>query len=350
MSVTSVQVLDSVDAEIRAKVLRKIVTYRVVVNSRTDGPDAVTGSTNIPTINVSTYVSPFKYGDDVNNSNLICRELRNVRKVVNWNGSVAVWQLDAEFLFDRDLTLAQKGVSVQPITRQVPEVVNTAQFVGWFKPKSTLSKNFDVEADTAITDANSPAIKLNQLGPISNSAGTPVVPGIEETVGKFGLIVKWSKLTPIDYSLYLGQVNSASITITDTHGTFNRTFATDTIRLVAADQTPRDLFGVTVYDVSLEFDFPEFAGDHFELDRGVGEFMQTGDSDGRGGTYASTTELPPNKIRPLVGADGQPISQPIPFDGKGRAIDDFTPSKARYLRFKKRPSVSFASLGIGVYT
>lgn len=350
MAVTSVQVKHAVDAESRAKFLRKIITYRVAVNSQTDGPDVITAATNVPKINLSTYASPFKYGSDSDNTALICREIRNLRKVVNWSGSLSVWELDAEFLYDRDQTTTAKGVSVTPLTRQTIEIVQVAQFKGWFQPKTDLTTNFDVEADTLIDDTNSPALKLDQIGPITNSAGTPVVPGVEETIGKLGLIVKWTRVTPVNYTGFLGRVNSAEINITDTHGNFDGTFAAGTLKLLSADQTPRDLFGITVYDVSLEFEEVEFEDDHFELDRGLGEFVDVGDDDGRGGAYDSTQDLPSNNMRPMTGADGQPISQPVPFNGKGKAIEQFEPNKARYLRYKKRPAVAFSLLGIGEYT
>ena len=44
------------------------------------------------------------------------------------------------------------------------------------------------------------------------------------------------------------------------------------------------------------------------------------------------------------------ISDPIPFDGNGKFIEAFTPDKARWLRYKTKPSANFAALGIGNFT
>jgi hypothetical protein len=357
MAVTSVQILHATDVERRAKFLRKIITYRIKVNSQTDGPDTIYASASIPVVDSSGYVAPFKYGTDSDNNNLVCREVRNLRKVVKWSGTVAVWQLDAEFVYDRDQTLADKGVTVKPLTRVESQIVSVAEFKSFQKIKTaaTLALGDQYEEDTTINEADppdlntTPVLRKNKLGPITNSAGTPIVPAIEQPIGKAGLIVSWSKITPVDYAPFIGTVNNANVTITETHGVFSQTYAAGKLRLISAEQTPRDYFNARVVDVSLEFDFPEYEGDHFELDRGLAEFIQAGDSDGKGGTY-SNTDLPLNGMKPLVGADGQPISQPIPFDGKGKAIENFEPPKARWLRYKTKPATSFASLGIGVYT
>jgi hypothetical protein len=357
MAVTSVQILHATDVERRAKFLRKIITYRIVVNSQTDGPDTIYASASIPTVDVSGYAAPFKYGTDSDNASLICREVRNLRKVVKWNGSVSVWQIDAEFVYDRDQTLADKGVTVKPLTRVESQIISSAEFKSFWKVKAspTLGIEDRFDEDTTINendpaDANTtPILRKNKIGPITNSAGTPIVPAIEQPIGKPGLIVSWTKITPIDYTPFIYTTNSGNVTITDTHGAFNTTYAAGRLRLINAEQTPRDYFSLRVVDVSLEFDFPEYAGDHFELDRGLAEYLQGGDDDGKGGTY-SNTDLPLNGMRALVGADGQPISQPIPFNGKAKAIQNFTPAKARWLRYKIKPATNFTSLGIGVYT
>jgi hypothetical protein len=350
MAVTSVQILHAVDAEKRSKFLRKVITYRIVVNSQTDGPDVITAATNVPKADISTYVAPFKYGSDTDNADLICRSISGLQKVVSWNGSVAVWQLDAEFVYDRDQTLADKGVTVKPLTRVESELVAVAQFksVQKVKAAATLGLNDQYEEDTAITDGV-PVLTKNKIGPITNSAGVPIIPAIEQPVGKAGIVVTWSKITPINYAPFIGTVNSGNITIADTHGAFNTTFTAGTLRLVSAEQTPKDYFNIRVVEVSLEFDLPEYEGDHFELDRGMAEFIEAGDDDGKGGTYSSG-DIPDNNQRAMVGPDGNPIGQPVPLDGKGKAIASFAPAKARWLRYKTKPATSFASLGIGVYT
>lgn len=351
MAVIEVRVMHAMDAEKSSKLLRKIVSYRIVVSDQNDGPDVITAAASVPKADLSAYVNPFKYGNDSANPQLICRGISGLTKSVKWNGSFSVWQLDAEFLFDRDQTRVEKGVTVRPITRVDNQLIDIAKFRGVYKPAAVgdLVINGQFELDAAITDETSPVLKIDKLTPITNSAGTPVIPAIEQPMGHGGLVVSWTRYTPINYAPFINSVNSNSVFISDTHGAYAENFAPGTLRLVSADQQPRDLFNERVIDVTLEFDLPEFEGDHFELDRGLSKVIEPGDDDGSGGTYSSM-DIPPNGMGPIQGAGGNPISDPIPFDGMGKFVEGFEPSKARWLRYKTKPSANFGALGIGVFT
>jgi len=353
MAVTEVQVLHAVDAQRTSTTLRKNVTYRITCNSQSDGPDVISANGSVPQVNTSGYVAPFKYGNDSNNAKLICRTISNLRKVVNWNGSVSVWQLEAEFLYDRDQHPADRGVKVTPITRTQFEPVEYAEFRGWYKPKSTSSLGDNVadnlEVDTFISDGSVTTLDIGKVGPVTNSAGTPVMPPPERLKGSHGIIVNWLKLSAIDVSRYLGGVNSAEINIADTWGEFDSTFPIGKLLLVDYRQEPVDIFGVRHLDTTAEFIIADSENDHYEFDRGLMEYVKVGDDDGKGGTYESTIDLPRTNMRTAL-ADGHAVTQPVPFDGKGKAIEAFTPTKSRYLRWKVNPKVSFAALEIGDFT
>jgi len=345
MAVVSVEVKHAVDFAVSGNnLIRKRVGYRVLCSDKTDGPDVIYASASIPVVNVSSYAAPFKYGNDTDNAKLICREVSSPRK----GNTQGAWYVEAEFIYDRDKHVVDRGVIVKPVTRVETEFQEFAEFIEWYKPgTATLAKTSNLVIDTDIVDADVPALTKNKIGPITNSAGTPVIPPVQRPVGKPGLIVKWSKLTKVDYDAFIGCVNNGNVTITDTYGTFSRTFAAGSLLLVAADQEPQDYWNLRVLETTLEFEIVVDNNDHYELDRGLSEYVDVGDDDGKGGAYDSTADLPPNNMRPLSGADGKPISQPIPFDGKGKAVENFVPSKARYLRWRVNPPANFASLGIG---
>jgi hypothetical protein len=349
MAIVSVEVLHAADTEKTSTTLRKRLTYRVAVNSQLDGPDAITGSALIPQIDSPAgYIAPYKYGNDNDNTKLICRTISNLRKVVNWNGSLSVWQLEAEFLYDRDQNPVDRGVKVTPITRTESEVVEFAQFKGWYKPKSgEIGSTGNLIVDGDINEGNSKAMKLEEIGPVTNSAGTPVVPAPERPKGQAGLIVNWLRYSAVEVADLLGSVNSSQVGISDSHGDFDVDYARGKLLLVDYRQDPVDIFGVRYLDTTAELWVIDDENDHFELDRGLSEYVDVGDDDGKGGTYESTIDLPSNNMRPLLGADGQPISQPVPFDGKGKSIEKFEPNKARYLRWKVNPFKNFSILKIG---
>jgi hypothetical protein len=347
MGVVSVDVLHSIDGIRTTTSKRKTVGYRVVVDNQADGIDVIFSDANIPTLDVSTYVFPFSYGTDNDDSSMVCRSLSRPRKT-NTQG---VWYLEAEFVFERDKNPVTRGVLVTPVTKVESEIVEFAEFIGWYKPKTgSIGSTNNLIEDDEDDKAGVTAIAAGKIGPITNSAGTPVLPGVQRNVGRAGLVVQWSKLTPVSYDQYIDHVNNANVTIVDTYGAYDRTFAAGELMLISARQEPVDYWNLRVLETTLEFEIVEDNNDHFELDRGLSEYVDVGDYDDRGGEYESSADLPPNNMRPIVGADGRPIGQPVPFDGKGKVIPQFTPEKARWLRWRKNPSADFANLAIGVYT
>jgi len=343
MSVSSVQVLHAIDAEMRAKYLKKQVRYRVTCTSATDGPDTITASASIPQTDLSTYVSPFKYGSDSDNANLICRTISNLKKV----HTGGIWELDAEFIYDLDNNPILKGTKVTPLTRVEHEQVEFAEFRGWYKSsEAALVGSGDLIEDGLISDVDVEELDIGKVGPITNSAGTPFLPAPERRVGKSGLRVQWTKRSAVGYDEYIGSANNAQIGISDTYGDFDVDFPAGTLILISADQEPVDYYHERWFDVTLEFEVVEGYGDIYELDRGLAESVYFGDDDGKGGEYDSSS-LPATGKRPILGAEGQQISQPIPFDGKGKAIEAYVPSKARWLRWRIAPPKNFNALDIG---
>ena len=347
MAVVNVSVLHAVDGTRTTTTKRKTVGYRVIVDSKDDGIDVIFGAANVPVVDSSTYVSPFKYGNDVDDTTMVCRSLSRPRK----GNTQGVWYVDAEFIWERDKNAVTRGVIVTPTTKIESEIVEFAEFRGWYKPGAgALGSTGNLVVDGDIENADVEALETGKIGPITNSAGTPVLPGVQRNVGRPGLTVQWSKLTAVNYDAAIDHVNNANVTITDTYGTYSRTFTAGQLMLVNARQEPTDYWNVRVLETTLEFEIVEDENDHYELDRGLSEYVIVGDDDGKGGSYDSSQDLPPNNMRPIVGADGRPLGQPVPFNGKGKAVEAFQPSKARWLRWKKNPSFDFSTFGIGVFT
>lgn len=343
MAVVSVLVLHAVDLEQRAKYRRKQVRYRVLCSDPLDGPDAIIGSALVPEVDESTYVSPFKYGNDSDSTLLICRSLGNFKKV-NTSG---LWEIDAEFIYDRDNDPEAKGVKVTPLTRVEQELVEFAEFRGWYKSnEAALSADGNLVEDGEISDTDVEELDIGAVGPITNSAGTPILPAPERRVGKSGIRVQWSKQSAVEYSDFIGCANNATIGIADTYGDFDVDFEPGTLILISADQDPVDYYNERWFDVTLEFEIVTEYGDIYELDRGLAESVYFGDDDGKGGEYDSSS-LPPSGKRPILGTDGQPISEPVPLDGQGKVIEAYTPAKARWLRYRIAPPKDFDQLQIG---
>jgi hypothetical protein len=166
MTVVSVTPLHAVDAEKRSNYLRKVVRYRIVCNSELDGPDVITAAA--PQVDSSTYINPWKYGNDNDNSNLVCRSVSNLKK----ENTRGIWNLDAEFIYERDLNPETRGVKVTPLTRTETEVSEFGEFIGWYKSKNaTITHEENLEVDTDIDDVDVKALDIGKVGPITNSAG-----------------------------------------------------------------------------------------------------------------------------------------------------------------------------------
>jgi hypothetical protein len=345
MAVTSVLALHAIDAEQRSNFLRKVVRYRVTCNSESDGPDIVTAHASVPKVDISLYISPFKYGNDVDDLYLVCRSISNLKK----ENTQGVWILDAEFLYDRDKNPILRGVKVTPLTRVEQEIVELAEFRGWYKSDNLEIKHLkqNLVVDQAIADNDVVTLDFGKVGPMTNSAGTVIIPATEKRVGKSGIRVQWSRKSRIDFSQYIGTVNNATITLTDTYNNYSTgTFEAGELLLVAADQEPVDYFDSRWLDTTLEFEIVEGYGDIYQVDRGLAESVYMGDSDNKGGEYDSSS-LPASGLRAITGAGDQPVSQPVNLNGKGKVIENYTPSKAIYLRYRINASKNFNGLEIG---
>ncbi len=346
MAVTDVDVSRAVNTEQYANYLRKTVTYRVLCSSATDGPDVVTGSASIPTIDSSTYSGAFKYGSDVDNANLICRKHSNFRKTGPF-----VWTLDADFEYDLEKTPAARGVVVTPSTRSDRRIVRLAEFKGWYEPKPSQSgaRDFNNLQELAGTFPQAVVVK-NKQSPVMNSAGTPNIPPLEEDYGVTVWTLEWLKLSGVNFDAYIGRTNSGTVNITSITQGIDADFSAGSLKLVGAGQSPVWIYNQRMFMTRVELEiWPAGSyADVFELDQGLAEKLYTGDNDGKGGTVDSFS-MPLHELR-VISENGKPLSHPVPFDGEGKAIQGFTPEDAVYLRWRTAPPFNFNVLEIGDYT
>lgn len=341
MAVTDVCVMRRVTGENTPGRVTYTVTLKVTCSSDFDGPKTVLESPLTPKLG-----NHYSVGNDVDTLS-ICYRVGTPRRG-GQEKNLRLWILDAEYEWNRENRPEFQPVQIEPFFLQTSEPVREAQFNGYFK----VSGGGLVE----VPKTNDKLNKGITLGPITNSAGVPVVPVPERQASKPGYRVRWKKKTWFDFGFFLNTINNAPYTMIalDTDGRninhgqiiFQKTFATGTLRLNHAEAQPVSIYDRLWYDIMLEF--LEDDHDHYETDRGLARAAGPGDPDGRGGTF-SASDFVDNRteLARITDPDGNPLTEPVLFDGTGKPIVDPKPTDAIFLRWGVYANTNFALLPIG---
>ena len=336
---------DAVTAEwqINRRVYR--VPIRVETSSELDGPATVLAGVN--RIMLSSF---YQYGND-NDTGALLVGLSTPRRA--GNGKLkTTWIVEALYEFDVENRPGLQGVKVEPFYLTEPEPIIRAKYRGAFTQtgETFVRKNFPNNDET---------YQENLVYPIGNSSYVPIIPAPERDASKPSYRVRWFQVSFYDYGPFLNTMNQTEFTLNGENERylqpgivqaafpFTKTFPAETLRLRDVQQVIRTFYGADWYETTLEF----VEDDRFlnELDRGVSGRAKPGDPDGRGGTY-SQGDFPDGapQTRELLDADGQPLSDPVLLDGRGRPLDTLSPGFVVYLRWEKYPVSEFNNLPIGV--
>jgi len=321
------------------------LTYLVLCSSRKDGPAHILDSPLLP----SVYSAVYRYGTKVE---VLARCVSvSVPRRAGSDKSDFKWIVIADFELDIESRPDLLPLKIEPYYISGTEVVETALFKGFYGPTSA---TYGVFQDKGITNPN--LVKDQTISPISNSVPTPLIPAPEREKVTAGYRVSWYKKTFLDLSFFINKMNLKSFRLMTTETGFNnkgyipvifdKTFEPGTLRLRDV-QAPRVTFyGEYWYNYTLEF--VEDSGDLYELDRGIGARAKPGDDNGRGGTYTMGdvfTGQP--KTRQLLDVSGNPVTDPVMFDGNGKPLEDPKASNAIYLRWQIYNSTDFDEMNIG---
>ena len=346
MAVISVCETRVVTGDKTTEITRFSVTYLVLCSSRADGPKTILYSGKLPKLRNTLY----HYGTEFQND-AICVG-HSVPRRAGSDKSNFKWIVTSDFEYDIESRPEYVPLKIEPYYISTTEVVDTALFKGFYGPTSA---TYGVFQDKGITNPN--LVKDQTISPISNSVPTPLIPAPEREKVIAGYRVSWYKKTFLDLSFFINKMNLKPFrlmtrdayrddTITERKVIFDKTFEAGTLRLRDV-QAPRVTFyGQYWFNYTLEF--VEGSGDLYELDRGIGARAKPGDDNGRGGTYTNGdvfTGQP--KTRQLLDVSGNPVTDPVMFDGNGKPLEDPKASNAIYLRWQIYNSTDFDEMNIG---
>jgi len=337
MGCTYIEVTRSVSADVRGGAASYTNEYRATCNNQFDGPSQIALHFAFPREGVTTWT----YGNSFDIS-AICRRVYGFKRGQS-NKGVYYWIFSADFEWLRETDIESQSQTVTPFFVDTVRPVFAGTFIEFVKA-NRISAGIDNPDFPPFTDM-----------PICNSAQTPIIPAPEVRSSMAGYRVQYYEKTWFDYKQYLNKTNKYPVTLemldyTNYGGTngavlFSKTFAANTC-LLANVQTSVDL----IYDrrwFNTTIELLEDDWFHYELDRGITKKVANGDYDGRGGTYsAADFAAGQPKIGRVMGANGQPVNEPVLFNGSGKPLTNPVPSNAIYLKFGMYPEVDFTGLGI----
>ena len=321
------------------------VPISVETNSILDGPATVLAG-----VNRVLLTSTYQYGNDVD-PQAVLTGLSAPRRA-GGDKLKTTWIVEAIYEFDVEQRPDLQGVQVEPFYLAEPEPIVKAKYHGAYTlvGGNFVRKTFPAGEET---------YEETYVYPIGNSSYIPILPAPERDRHKAAYRVSWNQAFFFDFQPYLDKMNSSPFTlngvsvryvqpgVTQAKMPFIKSFPAESLRLRDVQQVIRQFQGFDWYSTTLEFVEDErFLN---ELDRGVSARAKPGDPDGRGGTY-SVGDFPEGapQSRPINGPDGNPITEPVLLDGRGRPLDTLSPGFEVYLRWEKYPTANFNDLPIGV--
>jgi hypothetical protein len=341
MAVTNVCLARKIIGETSPGLTRYTAQFKVLCSSVQDGPQVILDSPLTPKL-----ASHYAVANDFDVAS-VCVRVGVPRRAGN-DKNLLMWLLDADYEWSRENRPEYQPVAIEPFFLQTTVPVRNALFAGFAKASSGGLVPFFPDYEKLVPGVTT--------GPVTNSAGIPVVPTPEIQGSKSGYRVRWRKLTWFDFGAYLNTVNNNAYTLT-AHNTneknttpgpimFQKTFAPGTLRLNHVEAPIITLYDQRWYDVMMEFIEDDHY--HYETDRGLARAAGPGDPDGRGGTF-SNADFVDGKARlaRLTDPDGNPLTEPVLFDGMGNPIDNPQPSDAVFLRWSVYVGANFNALPIG---
>lgn len=261
------------------------------------------------------------------------------------------WLVDCTYEFDQEQRPEYRGVIVEPFYVSGSEPITSAYYFGAFEQVGDVLQPLG-QAGQSFGGA--------YKGPISNSARIPIVPVPERDASSPAYRVKWVRSrADFDFTFYINTVNSVAFTLTGSnllfttfsngvlYTTFQKLFAPGTLRLRDVQVSPVKYYSRDAFEHTLEFVEDEQL--LAELDRGTSARADIGDPDGRGGTYSSG-DFPEGtpQVRDILDGSGNPITEPVLLNGKGKPLDAVGSAKPVYLKWLKYEGTDFNELPIGV--
>lgn len=181
------------------------------------------------------------------------------------------------------------------------------------------------------------------LHAVQNSAFTPFIPKPERDDSRLLITITRNAATYLDadgWDDWQNVVNDAELTITGFIPPFFKTCAKHTLMVRGFAATMRRTNDIDYWEMSGQLDWKRDTWIDEILDEGIQPRTLPGDPDGKGGTF-SLTDLPPDGVpkgRRLVGPDGNPITDPVLFDGDGQPLDvsdpDFEEVYGRWMHYE----------------
>lgn len=318
---------------------RYVITYRADCSLKSDGPLNVLQSPLSPKLLTTTY----SFGNEWD-AFAICTKIGVPRRAAG-DSSPTQWIFDAEFTFDRESRPEYQAKTIEPFFISGTKAIERAKFLGWYKPVGDGLIPVSIDGSKLLAGAT--------VGPITSSALVPVLPTPEKPSAIPGFRVRWIRKTyPNSIGGFLNHTNIEPFTFTavdDFNGSvvFTKTWTPRQLFLAGIQSTPIQIYAKTWYEMVLEFN--EIDGSVYELDRGLSEYAESGDRDGRGGNYDSGdfVEGQPNQRR-INDTEGQPITEPVMLDGKGKQNAIQKPDNAIYLRWEFAQPQDFSGIPFGV--
>ena len=320
------------------------VTYRVDLDSTTAGGIGV-----INALGQQLFVSTYSYGPETDPLAWLVEI--GVPRRAGGDKLLDRWLVDCTYEFDQSQRPEFQGVIVEPFYIGSSEPIVSAYYNGAFEQ---VGDNLQPIAQAG------QSFELSYRGPISNSARIPIVPVPERDKSTPAYRVKWVRnRADFNFEFYINSVNTVAFAlvgfnrlITDltagvVYNTYLKAFAPGTLRLRDVQISPVQYYSRDAFEHTLEF--VEDQKDLIELDRGTAARADIGDADGRGGTYSSG-DFPEGtpQVRDILDASGNPITEPVLLNGRGKPLDAVGSARPVYLTWLKYEGTNFNDLPIGV--
>jgi len=335
MACTYLEVARSVTADVIGGVSKYTNEYRATCSSQFDGPNQIALHFAFPQEGITHWF----YGNSFD-LKAKCRRIYGFKRGQSGKG-LFYWIFSADFEWSRDNDPTSQSQTVTPFFVDTVRPVFAGKFLEFVKA-NRISAGIDNPDFPPFTEM-----------PICNSAQTPIIPAPEVRSSMAGYRIQRYEKTWFDYKEYLNTTNKYPITLqmldyTNFGGTngavlFSKTFSANTC-LVANVQTSVDMiYDRRWFNVTLELLEDDWF--HYELDRGITKKVANGEDDGRGGTYsAADFAAGQPRIGRVMGANGQPVSEPVLFNGLGKPLTNPKPADAIYLKFGMYPEKDLTGL------
>lgn len=217
--------------------------------------------------------------------------------------------------------------------------------------KSRFVGFFDAGGGDITESIGNPYFVPDSIRPVANSAEVPLLPPREKTLYFTGVIVTWYTLQTWRFHRGPGYVNRDRVRLAvpaafgSTRMLFDATFAKRTLLCVDSQWEPAVIGGVPWNRITYELLYDPGGWYDDELDRGVCARALPGDPDGNGGMISGGSVITDGPaVRRILDRQGNPVTDPVPLDGRGQPLTSADPDDAIFLRWFDHDEISLQAL------